>query len=38
MTFHTYLDLLLLKVVHFILENGNCVLENNISLAVGTMS
>ena len=33
-----YLDLLALNLVCFVLENGNYVLENNISLAVGTMS
>ena len=32
--FHTYLDLLPLNFVCFVLENGNSVLENNISLAV----
>ena len=34
MLFHTYLDLLPLNLVYFVLENGNFVLENNISLAV----
>ena len=38
MLFHTYLDLLPLNLVYFVLENGNSVLENNISLAVGTMN
>jgi len=33
----TYLDLLPLNLIYFVLENGNNVLENNISLAVGTM-
>jgi len=37
MFFCTYLDFLPLNAVYFILENGNYVLENNISLAVGTM-
>ena len=34
MPFHTYLDLLPLNRVYFVLWNGNNVLENNISLAV----
>ena len=37
MAFHTYLDLLPLDIVCFVLENGNFVLENIISLAVGTI-
>jgi len=37
MCFRTYLDLLPLNLVYFVPENGNFVLENNISLAVGTM-
>ena len=37
MLFHTYLDSLPLNLVYFVLENVNFVLENNISLAVGTM-
>ena len=44
MLFRTYLDLLPLNLVYFVLENGNFVLENgnyilenNIFLAVGTM-
>ena len=32
--FHKYLYLLPLNLVYFALENGNSVLENNISLAV----
>jgi len=36
MLFCTYLDILPLNFIHFVLENGNFVLENNISLAVGT--
>ena len=41
MCFHTYLDLLLLNLVYFVLESdhvcpGN-VLDNNISLAAGTL-
>ena len=34
MIFRTYLDLLPLNIVFFVLENGNNVLENKISLAV----
>jgi hypothetical protein len=37
MLFHTNLDLFRLKLLYFVLENGNFVLENNISLAVGTL-
>jgi len=44
MLFHTYLDLLPLNILYFVLENGNFVLRspgnvlvNNISLAVETM-
>jgi len=37
MLFHTYLDLLPLNLVYFVLENDHFALENNISLAVGTM-
>jgi len=35
--FHTYLDLLPLNLVYFVLENSNFVLEKNISSVVGTM-
>jgi len=34
---YMYLDLLPLNIVYFVRENGNFVLENNISLAVGTI-
>jgi len=37
MLFCTYLDLLPLNLIYFVLENCNYILENNISLAVGTM-
>ena len=37
MLFGTYLDLLHLNIVYFVLDNGHFVLEDNISLAVGTM-
>jgi len=37
MLFNKYLDLLPLNLVYFLLENGNYVLENKISLTVGTM-
>jgi len=37
MLFRTHLDLFPLNLVYFVLENGNFVLENNISLAVGTL-
>ena len=33
----TYLVLLRLNPVYFVLENGNLVLENNISLVVATV-
>jgi len=35
--FPTSLDLLPLNLVYFVPENGNFVLENNVSLAGGTM-
>ena len=37
MFFRKYFDLLPLNLVYIVLENSNYVLENNISLAVGTM-
>ena len=37
MLFHTYLDLLPLNLVYFVLENADFVPENNIYLAVGAM-
>ena len=37
MFFCIYLDLPPLNLAYFVLENGNYVLENYISLAVGTM-
>ena len=36
--FRTYFDLLPLNLVYFVLENGNYVQENKISLGVGTTS